>query len=281
VRRLVGGQTIQAPARRLERYAYPLIGTKAVSTIGTDDVVRVLQPIWRTRHITATRLRQRLEQILDYAMTAGHRPEGLNPARWKGHLKHLLPVTNGNRPAHHAAVAWRDMPALMRELAGIETVPAMALRWTILTLARTIETRRALWAHIDRDAAVWTCPPAAMKAGRPHVVPLSTQALTIVRTMEELRTGPMVFPGARGASKLSASAMLKTLQALRPGCTVHGLRAAFRTWVADTRRQDRDLAEHALAHVVEGATELAYQRSDHLEPRRELMQGWADWCCGR
>jgi len=259
----------------LETYAFPVIGSLHASDIDTEHVLRVLQPMWTEKHETATRLRQRIEAVLD-AATARKVRAGENPARWKGHLDKLLPtISKRVRTKNHPALPWREAPDFLAELAKREAVSARALDFTILTACRTGEVIAAQWSEIDLDQAVWTIPAARMKAKREHRVPLSQQATALLRTLPRVVGTDHVFPGARGG--LSNMAMLKLLNAMRPGITVHGFRSTFRDWVSDATSFSGEIAEQALAHTIRNSTEAAYRRGDLLERRRELMQAWAEY----
>ena len=262
----------------LDTYACPFIGTMNVAEIGTDDVLRILEPIWTTKPETASRVRGRIENVLDWCEVRGFR-EGKNPATWRGRLAHLLPARNKVRTVrHHPALPWREIPVFMAELRGNSSVSSRALQFTILTAARTNETIGAEWAEIDLEEAIWTVPKERMKAVRAHRVPLSSMALALLEDQLRLEEVAYVFPGARVGRHLSDMAMLELLRGLRPGLTVHGFRSTFRDWVAEATAFPRELAEAALAHIVGSAVERAYQRGDLFEKRRELMEAWADFC---
>lgn len=259
----------------LESYAFPVIGTMPVSEIDTEHVLRVLQPLWTEKHETATRLRQRIEAVLD-AATARKLRQGENPARWKGHLDKLLPsISKRVRTKNHPALSWREAPDFLAELAKRDAISARALEFTILTACRTGEVIAAQWSEFDLEQGVWTIPAARMKAKREHRVPLSAQAMALLRALPRVVGVDHVFPGARAG--LSNMAMLKLLHSLRPGVTVHGFRSTFRDWVSDATSFSGEVAEQALAHTIRSSTEAAYRRGDLLERRRELMQAWADY----
>jgi len=262
----------------LDQYAGPVIGKKDVGVIDTDDILRILEPIWQVKAETASRLRGRIENVLDWAKVRGLR-SGENPATWRGHLAHLLSARNKARTVrHHAALPWREMPRLMTELRGNSSVSAMALQFTILTAVRTSEAIEAEWTEIDLHEGIWTVPKERMKAVRAHRVPLTEPALAVLAMLPRIDGGPHVFPGARRGRPLSNMAMLELLRGMRPGLTVHGFRSTFRDWAAETTVFPRELAEAALAHILGSATERAYQRGDLFEKRRGLMAAWADYC---
>lgn len=260
----------------LTKYAAPL-RSKPVNEIGTDDVLEVLRPIWRTKPETASRLRGRIEHVLDAARAAGHRT-GENPARWRGHLDKLLPKRQRLSRGHHAALPYPEVPAFVVELRKREAVAALALEYTTLTAARSGETLGARWPEIDLDAKVWTVPPERMKAGREHRVPLSGRALEILKQLAEVRTSEFVFPGQKRGRPLSVMALEMVLRRMKlENVTVHGFRSSFRDWAGECTSFPREIAEAALAHTVGDQTERAYRRGDALEKRRKLMDAWASF----
>ncbi len=263
----------------LERYAARLM-PMAVNDISTDDVLAVLQPIWTTKAETASRVRGRIEAVIDAARARGLiQPNKANPARWRGHLSHLLPKRRKLTRGHHPAMPFRDVPPFIARLREREAIAATALEFLILTAARTAEVLGARWAEIDLDAAIWTVPARRMKGAREHRVPLSGQALEILNRMAKLRDGDFVFPSARAGRPLSGMAMEMCLRRMKvEGVTVHGFRSSFRDWAGDSTQFPRELAEAALAHVAGDETERAYRRGDALERRRKLMQAWGTFC---
>ncbi len=249
-----------------------------VDKVGTEDVLRVLTPIWLERHETASRTRGRIEAVLDAAKAQGHRT-GENPARWKGHLEHLLPKRSKLSRGHFAAMPYSDVPAFMEQLRGVDTASARALEFAILTAARSGEVYGATWGEIDLDAKVWTIPAARMKAAREHRIPLCDRAVAILQKLAEAKISAFVFPGRRAGQPLSHVAMAKVIDRLGvEDATVHGFRSAFRDWTGNETHHPREVAEAALAHVVGDAAEQAYRRGDALEKRRALMQAWAQYC---
>lgn len=256
----------------LAEYAAPL-RSKGVDTISTEDVLAVLKPIWQAKPETASRLRGRIEKVLDTAKARGMR-EGENPARWKGHLDAILPKAKKLTRGHHAALPYAEAPAFLERLRTMDGVSAVALEFTILTAARSGETRGATWAEVDLDAATWTVPAGRMKAGREHAVPLSARAVEILRRLHEDRTGDLIFPGRVGTA-LSDMSLAAVLKRMKVGATVHGFRSAFRDWCGNETSFPRELAEEALAQAVGDAVERAYRRSAALEKRRKLMDAWA------
>lgn len=270
----------------LEAYAYGRIGEKPVNSVTVADVLGVLEPIWTEKPETASRVRGRIENILDYATARGLR-SGENPARWKGHLDHLLPPrAKVAKVQHHAAVPWQDLPAIMAKLGESKGVSAACLRFLTLTAARSGEARGATWSEIDMNAKVWTIPGDRMKAGRDHRVPLAAPVLAILRAAyhpgaTEKPASGFVFPGAKTNQMLSDVAVAKALSAAGGGAfTVHGMRSAFRDWAAESTAFPREVAEAALAHGNKDKVEAAYLRGDHFEKRRRLMDIWAAHATG-
>jgi integrase len=266
----------------LEAYAYPHFGSLPVADVDTGHVMAALEPIWRTKTETASRLRGRIESILDYAKARGWRA-GENPARWRGHVANMLPTKAKIQPVeHHAALAWREIGGFVATLRAQSGLAAQALLLTILTASRSSEVLCARWNEIDLAEAVWTVPGARMKAGREHRVPLSDPALAVLRGLLPLRNdeaGDWVFPGARKGRPLSNMAMEMLLRRMgRDDLTVHGFRSTFRDWTAEATAYPGEVAEAALAHVVGDKVEAAYRRGDLFEKRRRLMADWAAFC---
>jgi len=260
----------------LETYATAL-RPMWLDEIDTEAVLGVLQPIWTTKRETAQRLRGRIERILDAARAKGLR-SGENPARWRGHLSALLPAQRPSRQ-HFAAMAYGDVPAFMDMLKEREALTALCLRFIILTACRSSEGRGARWDEIDLDGKVWTIPGERMKAGRVHRVPLSAEALSILKPLHEVRRGDLVFPGRTPKRPLSETAFRALFaRSKTAGITVHGFRSAFRDWCGEATAFPREVAEQALAHRVGNAVEQAYRRGDALEKRRKLMEAWATYC---
>jgi integrase len=257
-------------AQHVEGNASPVIGNLAVSAIDTGLVLTVLEPLWTSRPETASRLRGRIESVLDWAKVRGHRA-GENPARWKGHLDHLLPARSKVRKVqHHPALPYSEINACVTLLRARKGITARALEFLILTAARTGEVIDATWDEIDLDAAVWTIPGRRMKGGREHRVPLSDRALAI---LEEVRgNSDRIFP-------LSEKAMALLLQRIGyPDMTVHGFRSSFRDWAGEVTHYPNHVIEMALAHAIPSAVEAAYRRGDLFEKRRRLMADWARYC---
>jgi integrase len=260
----------------LATYAAPL-ADKPVDVIGIDDVLAVLKPIWTTKSVTASRLRGRIEKVLDAAKAKSFR-QGENPARWRGHLDHLLAKQTKLTRGHHAAMPYERVAAFIGRLRESDSLTALALEFCILTAARSGEVLGMRWSEVDLEKKVWTVPAHRMKAGREHRVPLSERAVAILEPLAEIKTGDFAFPGQRKNRPLSDRAMNATLHRMKADGTVHGFRSSFRDWAGNETSYPRDLIETALAHVVGDAAEQAYRRSDALEKRRELMQAWANYC---
>lgn len=267
-------------------YAAP-IRSKLVSEVSTEDVLKVLQPIWATKPETASRIRGRIEKVLDAAKAKGYRT-GENPARWRGHLDHLLPKRQKLSRGHHASMPWAQVPEFVAKLCQSESVGARALEFVVLTAARSGEVLASVrdgevtgarWSEIDAKANVWTVPAARMKAGREHRVPLSPRALAILAEMKSLGSD-FIFTSADGTKPLSNMALEAILRRmkLKPAVTVHGFRSSFRDWAGEATEFPRELAEAALAHIVGDAVERAYRRGDALTRRRDLMIAWAKYC---
>jgi integrase len=261
----------------LETYAAPL-RAKPVDTIATNDVLAVLKPIWTEKAETASRLRGRIEKVLDAAKAKGFR-NGENPARWRGHLDHLLPRPLKLTRGHHAAMAYENVAEFIGKLGEREAAAAQALEFCILTAARSNEVLGARWQEFDLDRAVWTVPAARMKAGREHRVPLSGRAISILNTLDKSEQREFVFPGQRPDKPLSGMAMEMMLRRMKvDDATVHGFRSTFRDWAGNISNFPREVVETALAHVIGDKAEQAYRRSDALEKRRKLMEAWAAYC---
>jgi integrase len=261
----------------LETYAAPL-RAKPVDTIATDDVLAVLKPIWTTKAETASRVRGRIEKVLDAAKAKGFRA-GENPARWRGHLDHLLPRPSKLARGHHAAMPYENVGAFITKLRERETGSALALELCILTAARSGEILGMQWSEINLDKKIWTVAAERMKAGREHRVPLSPRAVAILRQLEKLKVGDFVFAGQARNKPLSNMAMEMVLRRMKADdATVHGFRSSFRDWAGNMSNFPREVVETALAHVIGDKAEQAYRRSDALEKRRKLMDEWAVYC---
>jgi integrase len=275
-------------------YASPTIGSLPVASVDTALVVKVLNPMWQTKTETATRLRGRIESILDWATTSKYR-QGENPARWRGHLENLL--ANPEKVAkvvHHAALPWQDIGKFMRALKQRDGIAARAVEFTVLTATRSGEVRGAKWAEIDLEAALWVIPAERMKGKVEHRVPLSTAALALLNAMPRINN--LVFPGTKEDTALSDMSLTAVLRRMNStgdenqeqqwldgagrGITVHGFRSTFRDWCAESIANSfpREVCEHALAHSLPDKVEAAYRRGTLIDKRKLLMQAWADHC---
>jgi integrase len=269
----------------LAAYAFPVFGDLPIADVATSHVMAAIEPIWTVKPETASRVRGRIEAVLDYAKAREWRA-GENPARWRGHVANLLPARNKvARVEHHAALPWAKIGGFMGELRARQATAARALEFAILTVARTGEVLGARWREIDTKTGVWTVPAARMKAGREHRVPLSTAAMAILSDMARLRPArdksgdAYLFPSARRGAPLSGMAMLMLLRRMgRADITAHGFRSTFRDWCAESTAFPGEMAEIALAHTVGDKVEAAYRRGDMIEKRRRMMDDWAASC---
>lgn len=268
----------------LTTYVYPVIGDLSVADVDTPHVLKILEPIWRDKPETASRVRGRIETVLDAAKARGYR-KGENPARWRGHLAQVLPdVAKAKaarnrkleRDGHHKALPYVEVPGFVASLRKRDAMAALALEYTILTAARTSEVLEATWSEIDLSKAVWTVPGLRMKAGKEHRVPLSPRAVEILEAVKALG-GEYVFPGASGG-KLSSMAMAMLMRRMKVDATPHGFRSGFRDWSAERTGFSHEVCEMALAHAIGSKVEAAYRRGDLFDKRRALMKAWADYC---
>nr|WP_186207481.1 site-specific integrase [Burkholderia gladioli] len=266
----------------IETYANPIIGNLMVTEIDTDEIMRVLEPIWAEKTETATRLRGRIESILAWATVRGFRT-GLNPARWKGHLDHLLAKPSRLRKTnHHAALPYAEAAAFMKMLRQQEGNAALALQLVILTASRTNEVIAARKSEFDLPSKIWIIPAERMKARREHRVPLSTTAVALLTPLINTGTSEFVFPASKENRHLSNMAMLQLLKRMqREDLTVHGFRSTFKDWARETTDYAREVSEAALAHIIGDQTEAAYARGDLFTKRARLMQEWADYLLAR
>ncbi len=256
------------------------IMSKPVSEITTDDIVRILEPIWSEKAETASRIRGRIERVLSAAKAYGHRA-GENPAAWRDNLDMVLGKRKKLQRGHHAALPYKQMPDFWKRLSKLNSTSSAALRWTVLTAARSGETREARWGEIDAENRLWIVPAVRMKGGREHVVPLTEEALTILAEMRKLGEEGLIFPGARGGRPLSDMALTMCARGLVDGITVHGFRSTFRDWAGDETSHQREVAEAALAHISGDAVEQAYRRGTAIEKRKSLMSDWTDFVSGK
>lgn len=262
----------------LTNYCKPIAQTK-VSKIDIHKILSVLQPIWQAKPETTSRLRGRIERVLDFATIHGWR-EGSNPALWRGNLKSILPARQRLSRGHHAAISFKDLPTLIQRLDEVETTSAKALMFLILTAARTGEVINASWDEIDEDEGIWTIPAHRMKASLEHRVPLTITASSILKSNKT--ETKFIFPGGRAQEPLSNMAMSNLLKRLGyNNITVHGMRSTFRDWVGDETSFPREIAEAALAHRIGDTTEQAYRRQDALNKRRRLMEAWEVFLMGQ
>jgi integrase len=274
----------------LEQHVYPAFGALSVAAIDTTLVFEVLQPLWRKTPETGTRVRGRIEKILGWAMTAGHRPKGDNPARWKDHLEHLLaPPADAKaavreaagRGEHHEALPYAELGAFVSELRQLDSVAARALEFAILTVGRTAEVIGATWSEVNLAEKTWIVPPERMKGKKKeHRVPLSDAAMAILERMSTIRGGDFIFPGADAGKPLSGRAMFLLLNRTmrRPGTTIHGFRSSFSDWCTEQTSFSTEARELALAHTIGNKVEAAYRRGDLFERRRQLAEAWARHC---
>ena len=268
-------------ANTLKTYVFPVIGNISVADVTTEQVLSILYPIWTSKTETATRVRSRIELILDFAIARQWR-EKANPARWRGHLASILPSPEKLKNVqHHSALAYADMPDFFAALGAQDGFGARALELTILTATRTSEVLNAEWSEFDLEKALWIIPKSRMKAGVEHRVPLSQQALKLMTELSQFPIGEYLFANVSTGKPLSNGAMSSVLKRMeRTDITVHGFRSTFIDFVAEQTSTSTRVGETALAHKKKDAVEAAYQRGDFLEKRRDLMQVWADFCCG-
>jgi len=265
----------------LATYAYPIFGALPVAAIDTGLVMKAIEPIWTEKPETASRVRGRIESVLDWAGAREYR-RGENPARWRGHLENLLPKKSKvRRVEHHAALPYAEIAEFMAALRKQEGVAALALELTILTAARTGEVLGARWDEINPDGYLWIVPPERMKASKEHRVPLSDAAMKIIEKMAAIRLSDYIFPGQRTSRPLSQMAMLMLLRRMGRGdLTAHGFRSTFSDWCAEKTSFPSEVREMALAHAVGDKVEAAYRRGDLFQKRRELAEAWAQYCDG-
>ena len=261
----------------LSTYVYPIIGDMAVGDIDTPHVLQVLEPIWKHKAETASRVRGRIETILDAAKVRGYRT-GENPARWRGHLGQILPMRTKLSRGHHKAAGFNEVPEIISALRQRRAIAALALEFIILTAARTGEVIGATWSEVELDRAIWTVPAARMKAAREHRVPLSARVVEILIDTKKLGS-QFLFPGPRGG-QLSGMAMSMLLRRMNAEATVHGFRSSFRDWAAECTGYPHEVCEMALAHTIANKAEAAYRRGDMFDKRRRLMAEWAEYCAG-
>lgn len=262
----------------LATYASPVIGSLSVASVDMPLVLKILEPIWTTKNETASRLRGRIEAVLDWATVRGYRA-GDNPARWKGHLDKVLPAPNKvQKVKHHPALHYGEVGEFMTALRKCDGIGAKALEFTILTASRSGEVRGATWQEIDLKAKTWTIPAERMKAGKEHRIPLSKQVVKLLQSMSRIKDVAHIFPSPQNDALSDMSLMAVLRRMGREDLTVHGFRSTFRDWAGETTPFPREVIEHALAHQLRDKAEAAYQRGDLLVKREKLMQAWADYC---
>jgi integrase len=280
----------------LEAYAYPTIGKLPVSAIGTSHVVNIIEPIWATKTETASRLRGRIESVLDWAKVRGYR-SGENPARWKGHLDHILPPRKKvQKVEHYPALPYSEICSFIEALKKVDGTGARALEFAILTASRSGEVRGATWAEINEVDNLWVIPSERMKAGREHHIPLTESALTILKNQPRIAGTDLIFPSSRNStlSDMTLTSAIRRMDesSVKAGgkgwkdhdgqtVTAHGFRSTFRDWAGETTAHPREVTEHALAHGLKDKVEAAYQRGTMLEKRRLLMADWGKYCTTR
>lgn len=277
----------------LKTYAYPIIGKIQVMAIDTSHIVSILEPIWTTKTETASRLRGRIEAVLDWAKVRGYR-KGENPARWKGHLDHILPArTKVQKVKHHPALPYREIGAFMTALKAQEGMGARALEFAILCASRSGEVRGATWSEIDLNTNVWTIPPERMKAEKEHRVPLSPEAISLLDTLPRMAGTDLVFPNSKNdvLSDMTLTAVIRRMDdasTIAGGngwrengvkvITAHGFRSTFRDWAGETTAYPREVIEHAIAHQLKDKAEAAYARGTLFDKRARLMADWSKYC---
>ncbi|MDC0379123.1 tyrosine-type recombinase/integrase [Litorivicinus sp.] len=289
----VSNKSVQQWTNTIKTYVLPVMGDLPVSDINKAHIIQVLEPIWDTKHETASRLRGRLERILDYAKARGYR-SGDNPANYKGNLEHVLANTKNKVQEHHPSLPYVQVQDFISSLNNVGGIASKALLFGILTGTRSGEVRGAQWSEIDLKQKTWTIPADRMKAGKEHVVPLSNQAITVLKALADDNES-LVFPSMRG-KKLSDAAVAKVIKDMHQReitagkqgwtdpdldnrvATPHGFRSTFRVWAADNVNLPSEIIEHALAHKLKDRVEAAYQRKSALPKRVRLMQQWADYC---
>jgi integrase len=273
----------------IEQYATPVIGQTPVSEVSVEQVLTVLKPIWYRIPETAKRLQGRLERIFEAAISEEYRKTP-NPARWKGHIAHLLPLRDSKRAVrHHPALPYSDLPAFVDELIGKTSPASLALQTLILTASRTSDVLQAQWTEIDITHRLWTIPKGRTKTKlRDHRIPISNALANVLERASEFRGSEFVFPGHRHGRPLSNMSLLKIMRSMGYGCTEgcsrgdavpHGFRSTFRDWAGETTSYPGDVIEMALAHEIKNKVEAAYRRGDLLDKRRDLMEDWAKFAC--
>lgn len=261
----------------LTTYASPEIGNKDVADITTDDVLAVLKPIWKTKAETASRVRGRIEKVLDYATVKKLR-HGDNPARWKGHLEVLLP--SGIRTKkHYPAIPYSEAPAFFKKLQGIEGVSSLALQWVMLCGCRTNEALRAKWSEIDTENSLWKIPEERMKARREHIVPITKEMHRVLKKAKALKLNDWIFPSSHEGKSLSSMAMTMLMRQHAPGYVPHGMRSTITDWFHEQTEIPNEVVEIQLSHKVGTKVEQAYRRGNAIQKRFDAMNLWATYLC--
>lgn len=261
----------------LEAYAFPVVGNLVCADVALPHILKILEPIWSAKNETASRLRGRIESVLDWATVRGFR-KGENPARWKGHLDKLLSAPGKvQKVEHHEAVAVDSLGAFIQDLRKREGIAARALEFLILTAARSGEVRGAVWSEIDMTGRIWTIPPERMKAGKEHRVPLSDAAVRLLEALPRIAGNDLVFPSPRGLV-LSDMTLTAVMRRMKRDEVPHGFRSTFRDWASERTNYPREVAEMALAHTIGDKVEAAYRRGDLFEKRTRMMAEWARFC---
>jgi integrase len=264
----------------LETYVYPHFGHKHVKDVDTEDVTNAIRPQWSTKNETMVRVRNRIELVLSWAAAQGYRPKGFNPAQWRGHLDQVLPrPSKVNKRKSFKAMPIDEMYTFMNRLGNVEGTSARCLEFTILTACRSGESRGALWSEIDLDAATWSIPGTRMKSGRPHRIPLSDEAITLLEMLptfvnDDGEPVDLVFPGLRGDKPLSDMSLTAAMRRMELSAVPHGFRSTFTDWCAERTAYPAEVREMALAHAIGDGTEAAYRRGDLFDKRRNLMAEW-------
>ena len=264
----------------LATYVYPVFGHKHVKDVDTEDVVSAIRSEWSTKNETMVRVRNRIELVLSWAAAQGYRPKEFNPATWRGHLDQVLPrPSKVNKRKSFEALPIDDMYVFMQRLANVEGTSARCLEFTILTACRSGESRGALWSEIDLDAATWSIPGTRMKSGRPHRIPLSDEAVTLLEMLptffnDDGEQVDLVFPGLRGDKPLSDMSLTAAMRRMDLTAVPHGFRSTFTDWCAERTAYPAEVREMALAHAIGNDTEAAYRRGDLFDKRRNLMAEW-------
>lgn len=279
----------------LATYAFPVIGSKHIADVGRSDVLKVIEPIWCTKNETASRVRNRIERVIDWAVARDLRPDGKNPAAWKGNLDQALPAASSVSPVKpQPAVAIDEVQAAYATIQAKEGIAPLCLQFLILTAARSEQARGATWAEIDTQNAVWSIPAARMKSARAHRVPLSREALELLERLPRFAGTDLLFPGVTVSKPLVAETLGKLLKECgileapdphdpakqRRHAVPHGFRSTFADWARERTHHDANLALVAIAHRVLNDSDGAYMRGDLFEKRRALMDGWAAFVTG-